>query len=66
MTDFPTLPKAALAEFREASADIIAETVERSLQRTGEVAGHGSDARRIVTVGMEFTVRDARCGAGNR
>lgn len=66
MADFPSLSKSALAEFREASARIVADTVDRSLARTDEIAGHGSDARRLITGGIEFTVRmlDAALASG--
>jgi MerR family transcriptional regulator, light-induced transcriptional regulator len=66
MADFPLVSKDALAGFREASARIVASTVDRSLARTDEIAGHGSDARRLITAGIEFTVRmlDAALASG--
>ena len=53
----PAISPQAIDAFRTASPTLIKETVARSLARTDEVAHHGEDAERLLTAGMEFTVR---------
>ena len=68
MAGFPSVSQGALAAFRGETSRIIAETASRALSRTDEVAHHGTEAARIITSGIEFTVRmlDATMAAGER
>jgi hypothetical protein len=52
-----SVSQAALDAFRAESPRIIAETASRALARTEEVAHHGAEASRLITSGIEFTVR---------
>jgi ferric-dicitrate binding protein FerR (iron transport regulator) len=56
----------ALASFRAASAEIIKETVSRSMARQDEVTQHGAQAQQLLTAGLEFTTRmlDAAMATG--
>ena len=61
-----SVSKTALEAFRGASSQITAETSLRALARREEVAHHGADALRLISSGIEFTVRmlDAAMAAG--
>ena len=61
-----SVSQAALEAFRGESSRIIAETASRALGRKEDVAQHGAEAPRLITSGIEFTVRmlDAAMAAG--
>ncbi len=61
-----SVSRTALEAFRRDTSRIIAETSSRALARTEEVVHHGADASRLITSGIEFTVRmlDAAMAAG--
>jgi hypothetical protein len=66
MADPTSVSRAALEAFRSGAPRLVAETAARALARAGEVTHHGADARRLITSGIEFTVRmmDAAMAAG--
>jgi hypothetical protein len=55
-----------LLAFRSETPGIVAETASRSLARRGDVAQHGAEAPRLITSGIEFTMKmlDAAIAAG--
>ncbi len=66
MVDSLLVSQEALNAFRRETSRLVAETVSRALARKEEVAHHGAEAPRIITAGIEFTVRmlDAAMAAG--
>jgi hypothetical protein len=55
--ELPRVSGAALEAFRAAAPRLLADTAARALAVTEDVAQHGADARRLVTMGLEFTLR---------
>jgi len=66
MADPFSVSQDALAAFRSETPRIVTETASRSLELTDQVAHHGADAPRLITAGIEFTVKmlDAAMAAG--
>ena len=56
----------AIGAFRSETFRILEQTVSRSLARKEQVVQHGAEAPRLITSGIEFTVRmlDAAIAAG--